>query len=73
MICYTYAGVRDRVCGAQENDGGGWESAGGRKPLLPEQASTRTGVTPAGPDGWLWWGAEGASAEDGSADSAQEP
>ena len=23
---------------------GGWESAGGRKPLLPEQASTRTGV-----------------------------
>lgn len=26
---------------------GGWESAGGRKLLLPEQASTRTGVPPA--------------------------
>lgn len=44
MICYTYPCVRDRVCVAQKTNCGGWESAGGRKPLLPEQASTRTGV-----------------------------
>ena len=72
MICYTYAGVRDRVCEARKNglwrlgECGRQETAFVRASVYKDGSTTSLGRTAGFAKGR-------DSAEDGSADSAQEP